>query len=171
MLRGNSLVLREWRESDLEDLAALRNDVELQTLLMARVKPNTTDRVRHWLSDRSEREDTLLLVVAAQSSDAVHGYIQVVNIDRLDGVGELGICLAPAAQGSGLASEACQLLEPYLRRIIGLRKLVLKVLATNSRAVAFYRKSGYREVGRLESHFRIDDRFEDVLIMERFLSR
>ena len=100
-----------------------------------------------------------------------HGYIQVVNIDRLDGVGELGICLAPAAQGSGLASEACQLLEPYLRRIIGLRKLVLKVLATNSRAVAFYRKSGYREVGRLESHFRIDDRFEDVLIMERFLSR
>ncbi|SFS05904.1 diamine N-acetyltransferase [Dyella sp. OK004] len=170
MLQGERLVLREWRESDLQDLALLRNDVELQALLMARAKPNSIERVRHWLSERTSREEMSFFVAAARVDDAVLGYLQIANIDRYNEVGELGICLAHGAQGNGLAREACQLLEPYLRQVLGLRKLTLQVLASNERAVSFYRKSGYREVGRLEQHFHFNGQYHDVLVMERFLS-
>ena len=46
MLQGDTLVLREWREPDLDALAVLRNDIDLQTLLMTQATPNSADRVR-----------------------------------------------------------------------------------------------------------------------------
>ena len=169
MLHGDNLVLREWRDSDLGVLAELRNDIELQALLMTQARPNSTERVRSWLSERTSRDDMVFFVVVARSNDAVLGYVQVTNIDRFHGVGELGICLSPAAQGKNLAQEACRLLERYLCHTLTLRKLTLRVLANNSQAIAFYLKHGYREVGRLERQFLIGGRHQDVVIMERFL--
>lgn len=169
MLQGKHLILREWRESDLDALATLRNDVDLQALLMAQAKPNSTENVRVWLHGRSNRDDVAFFVAAALDQ-SVLGYLQVLNIDRSQGVGDLGICFSPAAQGRGLAREACALLELYLRTTLHLRKLTLKVLTSNLRAIAFYRKEGYREVGILERQFRMHDRFEDVMIMEKFIA-
>lgn len=169
MLQGKRLMLREWRESDLDALARLRNDIELQALLMTQARPNSIERVRRWLADRTSRDDMIFFVVAASDDDSVLGYVQVVNIDHFHGVGELGICLAPWAQGKNLAQEAGQLLDRYLRHTLGLRKLTLRVLAGNARAIAFYLRNGYREVGRLERQFLFDSQHRDVVIMERFL--
>lgn len=169
MLHGDRLVLREWRESDLEALAGLRNDVALQALLMAQARPNSIERVRQWLVDRGAREDMVFFVIAARGDDGALGYVQVASVDRFHGVGELGICLSPSAQGNNLAQEACRLLESYLRSTLGLRKLTLKVLADNTRAIAFYLKNGYREAGRLRGQYRVADQHHDVLVMERFL--
>jgi RimJ/RimL family protein N-acetyltransferase len=169
MLQGDKLVLRAWRESDLATLAELRNDIDLQALLMTQARPNSIERVRHWLVERSSREDMVFFVVVSRRDDAVLGYVQVAGIDLVHGVGELGICLSPSAQGGNLAQEACQLLERYLVQTLSLRKLTLKVLADNARAITFYLKSGYREVGRMERQFLIDGQYEDVVIMERFL--
>jgi len=170
VLQGDRLTLREWRESDVEALAKLRNNVQLQALLMTQARPNSIERVRRWLVDRSSTDDMVFFVAAQRTDDAAIGYVQVAHIDRFHGVGEFGICLSASAQGSKLAPEACQLLDPYLRQVLALRKLTLKVRADNARAIAFYLKYGYREVGRMESHFREKDKYHDVLIMEIFLS-
>ena len=169
MLQGDTLVLREWREPDLDALAVLRNDIDLQTLLMTQATPNSADRVRTWLTQRSSREDMIFFVMSTRADDRVVGYLQVTGIDRFHGHGELGICLSDSAQGRGLAREACDLLESYLRQTLSLRKLILKVLNNNVRAITFYRKYGYRDVGILDRHFRAGDQYHDVLIMERHL--
>lgn len=170
MLSGNRLKLREWRESDLLGLAELRNNIELQALLMTHAKPNSIERVKRWLEDRTSRDDMVFFVVAACHDDAILGYVQVANLDPLNGVGELGICLSPSAQGLNLGQEVCRLLNQYLIQTIGIRKLILKVLVDNPRAIMFYRKNGYREVGKLERQFFLNGEFRDVLIMERFLT-
>lgn len=169
MLSGEHAVLREWRESDLVALAAMRNDVALQRLLMAQARPNSIERVRQWLVDRGRQEDMVFFVIA-DSDDAAVGYLQVANIDRFHGRGDLGICLSADAHGRGIAAEACTLLEDYLRGTLAMRKLCLQVLADNQRAIAFYHKHGYRDVGMLEQHFREGDSRHDVLLMERLLA-
>lgn len=169
MLSGEHAVLREWRESDLDLLAAMRNDVALQRLLMTQARPNSIERVRQWLVDRGGQEDMVFFVIA-DCGDAAVGYLQVANIDRFHGRGELGICLSPQAHGRGIAADACQLLERYVRDTFALHKLCLQVLADNDRAIAFYRKHGYREVGLLRQHFREGDARHDVLLMERLLA-
>lgn len=171
MLTENGVELREWRETDIAQLASLRNDIELQAMLMARARPNTEGRVRAWLEEYSSRDDMVFFVVAATDSDVVHGYIQVAGIDRWSGIGKLGICLGELSQGKNIAAIACRLLEGYLLSTLALRKLILEVLASNGRAVAFYTKSGYRQVGVMKAHFQGGSEFQDVVIMERFLGQ
>ncbi len=169
MLTGETILLREWRESDLAALAALRNDIGLQTLLMSQPKPNSVERVRAWLTGRSGHDDLVFFVIASRADDAALGYVQVTNIDTFHGHGELGICLSPDAHGKDLARDACGMLEAYLVKNLVLRKLTLKVLVDNQRAIGFYRKFGYRDVGALERHHRTAEGYHDVLVMERHL--
>ena len=112
----------------------------------------------------------MFFVIVGRADDAVLGYLQVANIDTFHSHGELGICLSPEAHGKNVARDACDLLEAYLVKTLVLRKLTLKVLARNQRAIGFYRKYGYRDVGVLERHYRAADGYHDVLIMERHLS-
>ena len=170
MLPGETIALREWRESDLDAIAALRNDIALQSLLMTQPRPNSLERVRTWLNSWSTRPDAVFFVIVGRDDDAILGYIQVANIDTFHGHGELGICLSPDAHGKNVARNACDLLEAYLVKIMGLRKLTLKVLVDNQRAIGFYRKVGYRDVGVLERHYRTADGYHDVLVMERRLT-
>ncbi len=55
-------------------------------------------------------------------------------------------------------------------RELGLRKLMLEVMAGNAPAVALYRSLGYREVGTLVDHYDDGARMHDTLIMETLLS-
>jgi RimJ/RimL family protein N-acetyltransferase len=75
----------------------------------------------------------------------------------------------PEHQGGGRALEALRLLECYASSTLALRKFVLRVLASNARAIAFYEKSGYRHVGILSAHHFQGGDFHDVLLMEKLL--
>tara|TARA_Y100001951_G_scaffold103371_2_gene112070 strand:+ start:33565 stop:34077 length:513 start_codon:yes stop_codon:yes gene_type:complete len=168
MLEGQGIELRAWRESDLNTLCALRNDLALQDLLLTQARPGSLERVRRWLVDKSDQEQVLFFVVGRQGSGQCLGYIQLVNLRVLHGTAELGICLAPEAQGKGVGRAALQLLENYAQQVFALRKIVLQVLAEQG-AAEFYRRVGYREVGCLQAHAFQNGQYRDVLVMERLL--
>lgn len=169
MLRGQQVVLRAPQEDDLPLLAELRNDVELQTLLMSVARPNSTARVREWLEQRGSDPHGLFFVVARRASGAACGFIQALRIDALHGHAWLGVCLARDAQGGGLGGEALALLEDYLVDRFRLRKVMLEALAANRRAIEFYRRAGFESVGVWRRHFYADGQFHDVQIMEKHL--
>jgi diamine N-acetyltransferase len=169
MLHGQNVVLRAWSERDIDALVALRNNIELQLQLMTHPRPNSAERVRKWLAAKSAREDAMFFVIASQSDDSVLGYLQVVNIRPPHGTAEIGICVAPHAQGKGMGNETIRLVEAYLRGTFGLRKIVLYVLADNVRAIAFYDRCAFKSVGRLAQHFRSGIEYHDVVIMEKLL--
>jgi RimJ/RimL family protein N-acetyltransferase len=169
MLAGKDVVLRPWCEDDLDVLVRLRNDVALQTQLMTLPRPNSRVRVSQWLKDRSERTDGVFFVVAAADDNRVYGYVQLVNIDVMHGRGDLGICLDPAVHGHGVAAQTIELLQTYMTQVFGLRKIVLQVLCSNLRAIAFYEKHSFERVGVLRKHAFSRGSHEDVLLMEKLL--
>jgi diamine N-acetyltransferase len=171
MISGDKIALRAWTECDVEVLVDIRNDVQLQQLLMARAKPNSRARTINWLTEKSGAQDTVFFVIAEMVSNKAVGYVQVVDIDFLDGTGYLGICLDWKAQGKGYGHEVLRLLETYMKNSFGMRKISLNVLSDNESAVAFYRKADYDEVGRMRDHFYLNGEFRDVLIMEKRLGR
>lgn len=170
MLQGKKLTLRAWRESDIEPLILLRNDVALQAQLMTQPRPNSAETVRKWLLEKSAREDGVFFVVANGSDNNAVGYIQVINFNLLHGVGEFGICLSPTIQRTGYGREAFGLLEAYLRNTFATRKLVAHALAQNVAAIAFHRQCGFSEVGRFTRHFFLNATYNDVVVMEKHLA-
>jgi RimJ/RimL family protein N-acetyltransferase len=167
MIGNERIVLRAWAQDDLDALGKLRNDLTLQEMLMSQPRPNSADRVRDWLTDKSQRDDGIFFVIADRDSDRVLGYVQVLNMNTMHGTGELGICIGPDSQGSGYGSSALELLEDYLQRVLNVRKLLLHVLADNEGAVKFYLKLGFDEVGRMKAHFLNNGEYRDVVIMEK----
>ena len=167
MIKGKKVMLRAWGAEDLGMLRDMRNDLSLQRQLMAHPRGNSLDQVREWLAARSKSSDGVFLVIVSQPSGEMAGYIQAVGMDLINGIGSIGICIAPGFQGKGYGGEAMALLESYLKDIFGIRKLMLEVLAENAVAIGMYIKHGYREVGRLQQHFYSDGEYADVVIMEK----
>jgi RimJ/RimL family protein N-acetyltransferase len=113
----------------------------------------------------------VFFVIASVKDQRPLGYLQLANMDFVHGTADLGICVDEAARGTGCAAEALLLLEEYARDVFNLRKIILRVLASNSRAIAFYRKARYQKVGLHRRHFYQRQVYYDVLIMEKFLAR
>jgi len=168
MLKLENTVLRAPRDSDMEVLLAMRNDVELQLQLAARPRPNSEERVREWIHKHSSDPNTLFYIVAEEAGAAC-GYIQLTEMDSIDGTGRLGVCIARAAQSTGHATRAIALLEDYAHAILGLRKIVLSVLSSNSGAIKLYRKIGYLDVGVHREHHYARGAYHDMLVMEKLL--
>ena len=171
MLTGDTVALREAADEDIPFLQALRNSVDLQAELMALPRPSGRARVKEWLQGRTTDAKAVFFVIAERESNQAKGFIQLLNIDLLHGHGDLGICVSPAAQHQGMGREALALLEGYVQRFFRLRKIMLEVLNTNTTAISFYVKSGYRRVGVLRKHFYQDGTYRDVIVMEKLLSK
>jgi RimJ/RimL family protein N-acetyltransferase len=169
MLSSDAVRLRPPEERDLNFFVALRNDLEIQLHLMTLPKANPAAKVRAWLTARCEDPQGVFFAIAERESDQAAGFIQLTHLDTLHGTAELGIAVGSNFAGRGLAAQALQLLEKYVRAVFALRKITLKVLADNSRAVVFYERAGYRRVGVLAQHHYQQDAHHDVLIMEKLL--
>lgn len=169
MLVGSHVVLRPPKDQDLSALGDLRNDLQLQQLLMARPRPNSEQRVRDWLNTRCGETSSIFFVVSEKATDQAIGFVQLINLDLLDGIGELGICISPSWRGQQRGAEALQLLEQYAIGVFNLRKIILQVLAGNQPATAFFEKFGFRKAGTYHKHHYHDGIFHDVVIMEKIL--
>lgn len=83
---------------------------------------------------------------------------------------ELGaVFVQPAAQGTGAAVALMAGMEAAAMSL-GIRQLELYVAASNTRAIAFYARAGFREVGRIPNATLSDGVSETDLIMVREMS-
>ena len=169
MITGKKTILRGWEADDLPALQLLRNNFQLQQQLMSIPRANSIEQIKEWLTNKTKPAGSVFFVIADSQSNHCVGYLQVMAIDLLNGLGKLCICVSPNEQGNGYGSEAITLLECYLLDVFKLRKVFLEVLANNGRAHDLYSKLGYRECGRLQEHFFFNGKFHDLLIMEKFI--
>lgn len=167
MLAGQAIGLRAPVEADLDLVTALRNDLELQASLLGTPHPNTPAMARDWMAKRLADPREIFFIVADPADGRALGYVMIAGVEPLHGHGDLGICLAREARGRGLGAEVLALLEGYARDVFGLRKLCLRVLTSNERAIALYRRTGYREVGVYQAHHYFRGTYHDVMAMEK----
>jgi diamine N-acetyltransferase len=169
VIEGATVRLRAWSEQDVPALMQWRNDVALQAQLLARARGSNEAQVREWLRERTTGTGNLFFVIAKRDDDTAIGYLQFTGFDPVDRRADLGICLAPAAQGQGAGTEALRLVLPYLRDTWALRKLSLWVRSDNERAVRCYHRLGFEPCGTLREHVHIEGEWRDVVLMDLFL--
>src|SRR5436190_18421427 len=104
MLEDSSTVLRPARQDDMPLLGSLRNDPELQALLLAVPRPSPAWRVQEWVSQRSADHEGAFFVVAERDTDQPLGFVQMTNAHPVHRVADLGICLIPEARDKRHAS-------------------------------------------------------------------
>ncbi|MGG6313395.1 N-acetyltransferase family protein [Paenibacillus macerans] len=153
------------RLSEMRDAAAL---MEIDKLTWSR--DNTPAESLEWKS----REQYLQSCppgsqIVAGIGEELCGYIGFKSPTPLPSnrhVFDLNIAIHPAYQRQGVGRVLMDALAG-LASERGVRKLSLRVLASNPGAVAFYQSCGFMEQGRLVGEFLLNGRYVDDILMWR----
>ncbi len=164
------VTLRLPREADIEELAALRNDLATQYSLLAYPKPNSNGDVCRWIERRTSDANALFFVIA-DANDVAGGFAQIVGIDAVSRHGSFGIAIAERLRGRGYGRAGLRATIAAAEADGRLGKLVLYVAADHANARSLYGSEHFREVGVFRRHYRGPKRWHDVVAMERLLDR
>lgn len=167
LLEGDRVRLRPWRDDDLPHLAAWENDPATAALQSTTIRPQSASiMVERFRSGSAYNGDTQIgFCVAARKDDTLAGYVCLWGANLQSRSATFAIILGPAFQGRGYGPEAIRLMLRYGFDEMGLHRIQLGVWAYNDRAIAAYRKCGFREEGRRRDAIFHAGRFHDELMM------
>ena len=124
--------------------------------------------------ERLSRGHTYAIVL--NESDEMIGNCGLIDVDHLARTCEIGLFIGNKEMwGKGYGPEAMELLMGYAFSYLNMRNIMLRVYAYNERALAAYRRVGFREIGRRRKALPREGAEHDVVLMdildEEFASR
>jgi len=97
------------------------------------------------------------------------GNIKLGPIDQNHGLGEIGLMIGDrSAWGRGIATDAISLIFRIATVQLGLRKITAGCYLSNVGSARAFEKAGFHTESIRKSHFLLDDREEDALLMARY---
>jgi RimJ/RimL family protein N-acetyltransferase len=162
---GERVYLSPINPDDVEIYTKWVNDPEVAKWIGMR------DRVFSRSSERSALERMASggqdFAIVRAEDDVLLGNTSLSNINHECRRASLGIFIGEAENhGRGYGTEAVRLLVDYGFYTLNLRNIMLTVNAENARAIACYKKAGFREFGRRTGAAYIDGEYVDTVYME-----
>lgn len=168
MIEGLTVRLRGLELADAETIHKNWNSIELRTYLASRT-PNSVDEERDFIkaSWNSKKTGNLVLGIETLAQNKLIGTVGFTRLWSQNVSAEVGIAIwEPVDRSMGYGTEAMHLLSFYAFEIIGYHRLQLHVISFNKRAIASYKKAGYKEIGVLREADFIYNKYHDMLLME-----
>ena len=165
MLEGQLVRLRALESTDLERAYTWINDREVTRYLTARYPLSRADEER-WLNDRPANS-VAGVRLAIETKDGVHiGNLDLHRVFPEDSKAGLGIMLGEKDYWSkGYGTDAIVTLLRFAFEEMNLHPVWLHAFEYNERAIACYKKCGFREEGRLRQHHYTEGRYWDSVVM------
>ena len=166
-MNPEEIYIRQFKDCDLFGLTELLNDLENQELVGGSLEPMNEAEVLNWLDLKRSDEGTNIFAIICQ--DEFAGYVLISSIDRINGHAVFGINISRLFQGRGIGTIAMKHVHDFCKDNLSLRKLILYVREDNQRAISLYKRLGYKSVGSLLNHIKVNESYIANNIMEVFL--
>jgi len=163
---GERLYLSPVNPDDAELYAKWLNDWEITQWLTMHSRVIGLPAERKWL-ENAATGDGYNFAIVARDGDRLLGSISLMNVQQVNRCAEVGVFIGEAEDKSkGYGTEAIKLLLSYGFRTLGLHNILLHVNADNARAIACYKKCGFKLCGCFREGIFMDGRFVDSLSMD-----
>lgn len=149
------LVLRAIEPWDARFLADLINDPDVRSVLGAYdlVFPMSVDMEERWIESVSKTEEVHMTVTLKDSGSPL-GIMSLKDINKRNGSAHLSIVLEKKGWNKGFGTEAITGVLSFLFDKKNLHRVWLRVAEYNKRAIACYKKCGFKVEGTLrEDHY------------------
>ncbi|MBT5658981.1 MAG: GNAT family N-acetyltransferase [Rhodospirillaceae bacterium] len=166
-LTGKKIVLRPLKKSDRKNTIKWRNDSEIRDAQLGFPLPVTEKMEEKWF-DRSLSGDKGLVCLAIESGKTKSpiGYIQLSDINWVWRTARLGITIGEKEmQERGFGTEAMKLFLSYCFTTLNLRRIWLEVVITNDRALALYKRIGFKKEGTFRKHVFVKGKYQDLVLL------
>jgi RimJ/RimL family protein N-acetyltransferase len=166
-LTGSLCYLSPASESDAVQWAQWLNDLAVALPLGREAyAPVTAEGQFQSLSDWSQRGDPVFTIVDRETSQPI-GRCLLFNVNPVDRNATAGIFIGDKAYWNrGYGADALRLLLDYAFNLLNLNNVMLGVFEFNQRAIACYRKVGFKEIGRRRQARIIGGRKYDSILMD-----
>ena len=166
-MRGERVVLRAVEREDLPALwAMLEDDLDvLVPSVSGPARPTSLAAFQEGYEKQLTEPSTDRIEFAIEVDGKPVGSCLLYWIDHFNGRCELGIGIGKEHWGKGYGSDATRTLVDYAFTHLDLRRVGLRCLADDERAVRAYRKAGFVEEGRLLGNSIVEGEPRDDLMM------
>ena len=166
-LVGSKCYLSPCQMEDAEKWVEWFNNPEVSLLLGDEAyRPYSLEKAREDLAGII-RDQSHIFTIVTLDGDQPIGRGLLFAIDHIDRRAMLGIAIGEKEYwGQGYGTEATRLLVDYGFNLLNLNNIMLGVFAFNQRAIAFYKKVGFKEIGWRRQARIIGGQKYDVLLMD-----
>ncbi len=165
-IEGNRIYLSPVNIEDAEMYAKWLNDRKVTDGIHGTRNVVNIEGERKWIADTLER-GTHTFGIVLKDSDKLIGNIGFSDYNGTDRSATLGIFIGDEEyRNNGYGSEAIKLLIKYGFDVLNLHNIDLGVFSFNERAIACYKKVGFKEYGRRHECYFLDGKYHDRIEME-----
>ncbi|MGX7349586.1 GNAT family N-acetyltransferase [Dolosicoccus paucivorans] len=167
------LTIRQAHPTDLEPLVELYEQLATETAFLTddqvnKSKTKRTYQMTQQIDQYSRSLTSIMLVVELQEEIIALGTLATLPGSRQSHVAEVGIGVLKDYWGNGIASILLEELL-YFAKETALKVITLEVVQENKRAIALYKKFGFKIVGSLSQRLQADQIYYDTYMMEYLL--
>ena len=143
VLSGAMITLRELRAGDGKDLLSALGTAEV-TRLISPPPPSVDgfEKFIAWTNRQREAGKSLAFGVTLKGSDTVIGLFQVRSLTSAFDVAEWGFALGSDYWGTGIFTDAAQIVLDFAFDVLGVRRLEAKAAVKNGRGNGALQKLG-----------------------------
>ncbi len=164
---GKRLYFRGLEKSDLgKNYFQWLNDQEVTQYMYNGMFPNTKGRMKDFYNEVVDQQKHVVFAIIDKRVDRHIGNVGIHRINWKNGIGEYGIIIGEKKyHGKGYGEEATRMILDYIFRRVGLRRVWLGVHEAHKKAIAIYKKVGFKIEGCLRKEIYTDGQWHDRLIM------
>ena len=161
----NNIYLSPRTVDDAEQYTNWINDFETTDYLGRSNQIMTIEKEKEFLEKHIADEATFNIVTL--NEDKLIGSISLENIDHTNRRATLGIFIGDREEREkGYGTEAIRLILDYGFNYLNLNNINLDVMEFNDRAIACYKKCGFKEIGRRRKSEFLDGKYYDRVSMD-----
>lgn len=124
------------------------------------------ERAREWSASAAKGSDPLFTIVASEGDRPI-GRCLLFSVNPVDRSAMCGLFIGEKSLwGQGYGTESLALLLDYAFNLLNLHSVMLGVFAFNQRAIASYRKLGFKDIGWRRQARIFAGQAYDVLLMD-----
>lgn len=166
-LQSNDIYLRPMTKEDTDLIVKWRNEDFVRRNFIYQ-KPFTRQGHLHWIETMVNTGKVVQFIICLKEGKPI-GSVYLRDIDREHHKAEYGIFIGEKeALGKGYGTQAAELMKQYAFQVLGLHKLMLRVLAGNDRAKRSYEKAGFVKEACLKEDVYLENGYRDVILMACF---
>ncbi|MHB8575005.1 MAG: GNAT family N-acetyltransferase [Dehalococcoidia bacterium] len=167
MLHGKKVVLRAIERDDLPVLWQINNDLDIEIAGGGDPpEPVSLARMQAEFDKKAADGERDGMRFGIEADGKLVGLCELRDLSSTDRTAELGITIgAHAYLGHGYGRDTVNVLLDYAFRLRNVRRVWLRVLANNERAIRCYLACGFIEEGRLRQHVWSNGSYLDLVHM------
>jgi L-amino acid N-acyltransferase YncA len=167
---GSGVRVRPASEADVDAIRAIYNEGIQDRVATLDDESKSESDMRAWWADHAEPHAVL---VATTPDERIVGWASLNRFSHRCAhaeIADLSVYVARDSRGRGIGTALlCEIERAGVHN--GFHKIVLHALARNLAGKALYESSGFRMVGVLREHGKLDTQYLDVIVMEKILAR